>query len=200
MEFEEIYKLISQITIVPKHKCKVLFDYATIASSLEGDFFECGVYKGGTSMMLSNIINPKNTLHLFDTFEGMPEVNTKFDNYHKKGDFSNTSLESVSKNVNSITKCPVLFYKGFIPDTFKQIPENQKISFAHIDVDIYQSIKDCCEFIYPRMVEYGVIVFDDYMTPSCEGAKIATDNFFKDKPGKLIALSTQQAIYINPPR
>src|SRR5438876_647734 len=83
------------------------------------------------------------------------------------GEFKDTSEEAVKARVGHPDI--VLTHKGFIPDSFKGL-ENAKISFAHIDVDIYQSILDSLNFIYPRMISGGFIVFDDYGFPTCPGA------------------------------
>jgi O-methyltransferase len=186
--FEQTYNMISNYTLVDKSRCKVLFELAESTYRSYGDWFECGVFRGGTAMLLNEIKPFDKKLYLFDTFEGMPEVCSK-DNHHKKGDFNNTSLEEVRSRVGD----EPIFKKGFIPDTFVGL-EDVKLSFAHIDVDIYQSVIDCCEFIYPRMYSGGFMVFDDYGFKSCKGAKIAVHEFFDSKPEKILILENGQAI------
>lgn len=194
IEFKEIYREIQSHTLVSEDRCRILYDSLYETNNIKGDVFECGVFKGGTAMMLSAILPKNKSLHLFDTFEGMPSVNTDKDNYHKKGDFSNTSLESVIDKVEKVSGDNVVwFHKGFIPDTFKD-KSHYKISFAHVDVDIYQSVLDCCEFIYPRLCDGGIIVFDDYGFNTCKGAKLAVDEFFSDKPENVEVLNTKQAV------
>ena len=92
----------------------------------------------------------------------------------------------------------VSFHKGFIPDTFAGL-EKSKIAFAHIDVDIYQSVSDCCQFLYPLLVPGGVLIFDDYGLPTCPGARLAVDCFFTAKAETPIVLPTGQAIVIKLP-
>ena len=41
--------------------------------------------------------------------------------------------------------------------------------WAHIDVDIYQSVRDCISFIYPRLSPGGFMIFDDYGFPKLPG-------------------------------
>lgn len=129
-------------------------------------------------------------LYLFDTFEGMPETDPRKD-LHKKGDFADTSIESVSQYVGFPERC--IPRKGFIPETFRGL-EDAVISFAHIDVDIYRSILDCLQFIWPRLSIGGVIVFDDYGFPSCPGARAAVDEFFSGTSFIPLCLPTGQAI------
>jgi O-methyltransferase len=158
-----------------------------------GDIFECGVYKGGTAALLAALIaelkSPK-ALYLYDTFEGMPATDAEKD-WHNKGDFADTSLEAVRSFVKGGERC--VFRNGFIPDTFEGLGDT-KISFCHIDVDIYKSIIDSLKFVWPRLSVGGVIVFDDYGFPSCVSARQAVDDFFRDKSAIPLCLHTGQAI------
>lgn len=201
-EFAKYYKYAQEVSVVSPDRCYMLYALATqAANSRGGHWYECGVYKGGTATMLANLLNDKavNTssqLHLFDTFEGMPETDPEKD-LHEQGDFADTSLEAVSEQVlkHLKDKTRIHFHKGFIPDTFASL-EDHKISFAHIDVDIYKSIIDSCNFIYPRMQPGGFMVFDDYGFGSCPGARSSVDEFFSDKPEQVVVLPTGQALVI----
>lgn len=196
--FNRSFRRVRPFTLVSADRCYVLYTLASQALRLDGDFWECGVYKGGTAMLLADLIGQEQEktnrrpvrLQLFDTFEGMPDTDSQRD-LHQRGDFRDTSLESVEKRVGR--EGIAVFHKGLIPDTFDGL-EASKIAFAHIDVDIYQSIMDCCNFIYPRLVPGGFIVFDDYGHPSCPGARQAVDTFFEDKPERPLVLPTGQAI------
>lgn len=162
-------------TLVSKDRLRVLYNFCR---ATEGEIWECGVYKGGTANAFAGF---NRTLRLFDTFEGMPET-SRFDNYHKKGDFD---VDNVPQIYNA------KIYQGMIPETFTGL-SGCEIGFAHIDVDIYQSVIDCCEFIVPRL--NGIMVFDDYGFNTCKGAKRACDDFFGNA---IIPLSTRQAVYVS---
>jgi O-methyltransferase len=120
---------------------------------------------------------------------------------HDFGDFRDTSLEYVQSFVLDTSGGGddpyhiVRFRKGWIPGSFVGL-EDIRICFAHIDLDLYQSITDALAFVYPRLSTRGVIIFDDYGFASCPGAKKAVDQFFNDKPEKPFVLSTGQAIVI----
>lgn len=170
---------------------------------LEGDVAECGVWRGGSAKLLRDRIVERNSgkhLYLFDSFEGMADVDSGRDR-HNVGDFSDTSLEHVQRFVtgdigtNGDPGEPAVFRKGWIPQSFAGL-EHLKFCFAHIDLDLYQSIHDALEFIYPRLASRGVIVFDDYGFASCPGARAAVDEFFRDKPERPFVLSTAQAVII----
>lgn len=136
-------------------------------------------------------------LHLFDTFEGMPETDPGQD-LHNVGDFADSSATLVQGRLDAINPGLAALHKGLIPETFDGL-EAHRIAFAHIDVDIYRSVADCCAFIHPRMVPGGFMVFDDYGFPSCPGARKAVDEFFADKPENPLVLPTGQAVVFKNP-
>jgi O-methyltransferase len=195
-DFAKYRVLAAPYTLVSRDRLYVLYTLTLNAIHLCGDFWECGVYKGGTARMLAEFLaahaRPGLKLHLFDTFSGMPETDAKLD-IHRKGDFSDTDLEKVRRVVGNPER--VEFHPGWIPDTFHDMSDS-RVAFAHVDVDIYQSVWDCCEFIYPRLATGGVMVFDDYGFPTCPGARKAVDEFFANKPETPIILQTGQAIAI----
>ena len=194
--FENCYADARPHTVVSRDRCHILFDLARQALELGGAWIECGVYQGGTAMILATVLRESGLnipLHLFDTFQGMPETDPKLD-IHQKGDFSNTDIQSVKDRLRSVNDEQVIeFHPGLIPDTFPALALG-RISLAHIDVDIFKSTFDCCEFIYPRLVPGGFLLFDDYGFPRCPGAKKAVDEYFSHTPETPTILSTRQAL------
>lgn len=206
--FRAIYEPIRPYSLVSSDRCYVLYSLAQQAALLDGEWWECGVYKGGTAMLLAALIErlaaqrmPQQpgrgpvTLRLFDTFAGMPQTDAQRD-LHREGDFADTDAASVRARVPQPF---VHLHPGFIPQTFERL-RDARIALAHIDVDIYSSIIDCCRFIYPRMLAGGFIVFDDYGFPTCPGARQAVDEFFADKPEVPLILPTGQAAVFVAPR
>ncbi len=196
-EFARRYSSISPHTLVSADRCWILWSLARHASSMAGDFLELGVYRGGTAMLLRQALEHESVtgskkLRLFDTFTGMPQTDSTRDLHHA-GDFSDTSLDAVKALVGVVPY--VEYYPGAIPQVFATVPETA-IALAHVDVDIYRSVLDSCEFVYPRLVHGGVIVFDDYGFPSCPGARRAVDEFFAAKPEVPLVLPTGQAVVV----
>jgi len=194
-DFPTFHRCAVHHTIVSPDRCYMLYSLARQALSLTGDFWECGVYKGGTAAMLAELIARmasarKHHLRLFDTFSGMPDTDREKD-LHQRGDFADTSLEGVRSVVGHDEI--VSYHQGFIPDTFKGL-ESSQIALAHVDVDIYQSVLDCCRFIFPRLTYGGFMVFDDYGFPSCPGARAAVDEYFRETTAYPLVLPTGQAV------
>jgi len=135
-------------------------------------------------------------LHLFDTFKGMPKTSSS--DLHKAGDFGDTSLEAVKNFVGSYSN--IYYHAGFIPDTFSELSLNTTIAFAHVDVDIYDSVMSCCEYIYPRLAPGGIMLFDDYALATCPGARRAVDSYFASKTDFPLVIKTGgQALVVKAP-
>ncbi len=196
--FLDILKKISDHTLVSEDRCYTIHMFSKHCRHLEGDFAECGIYKGGTAYLISLILkdnsNHQKTLHLFDTFSGMPKSANEDKSHHKEGDYQDTSVEAVKDFLSDYSF--VEFHPGLIPDTFEAVT-NKKFAFVHIDVDIYQSIKDCCEFFYERMTKGGIMIFDDYGFQGYElAAKKAVDDFFIGKSEIPITLRNGQCLVL----
>ena len=192
-QFRRYYDVAAERSIVTLESCYVLFTMLRQSEAVPGHVWECGVYRGGTAAMLAAYLKdhcPDKKIILFDTFEGMPPTDAEKD-FHKCGDFSDTDVDSVRSFVGAGDRC--IIKKGFIPDTFEGL-EQATISFAHIDLDIYRSILDSLEFIWPRLSLGGCIVFDDYGFPSCPGARQAVDDFFLQQKAVPLCLHTGQAL------
>jgi len=196
-EFRKLLSEIEQHTLLDKTASFMLYQMANQALNLPGDFAEIGVYRGGTARLLAKIAaKAGKKVHLFDTFEGMPETDPQRDK-HQEGDFRDTSLKAVK---DFLRDCPnVEFYPGFFPDTAGPI-KGINFSLVHVDVDIYQSVKDCCEFFHDRLVQGGVMLFDDYGSTYCPGAKQAVDEYFESTQENPCYLWTGQAMVSKIPR
>lgn len=191
-DFLEYFQKVRAHSLVDGARCWVLYCGIRQALHLNGEIWECGVYKGGTALMIRMLRDKfacETLVRLFDSFSGMPDTDKQLD-VHKSGDFSDTSLEAVETLVG---KSRIQYHAGFIPDTFQDLNVDS-ISFAHVDLDLHDAILESCKFVYPRLQRGGVLIFDDYGFPSCPGAKIAVDNFFSDKVEYPMVLPTGQAV------
>jgi hypothetical protein len=196
--FLNYYDEVRKHTLVDRQRCWILLQFMRQALALPGCFAEFGVFRGGTALLAAQILRDGKdgrALHLFDSFAGMPKTSEgeAFD----AGDFSQTSEARVRALIEPVRSNTVI-HAGYIPQTFAGL-EIEHLAFAHVDVDLYQSVLDCVQFIYPRLVPGGIVVFDDYGFPSCTRAREATDNAFAKLPEKPIYLPTGQAVVIKLP-
>ncbi len=183
-----------------ENMCKLLLD----TKEVPGSVVECGVFKGSTAYLLAHImenagINKVKNLYLYDSFEGLPassredyivgvdgEFSLKFDEHR----FANVNYENIVRIFEG--KKWVKIVKGWIPQVF---PKNdEKYSFVHIDVDLYQSTLDCLEYYVPRMSSGGIVVCDDYGSLTFPGARKAWDDYITKHGLKFIPLDNQQCM------
>ncbi len=151
--------------LVADGKLAELIELASAAP--HGDFVEVGVYAGGSARVLYQICHQRHCrLHLFDTFEGLP-WKSEWD-VHEVGQFAFSDTHLLTREMPG-----AWIYKGIFPDT---LPDDlQNIAFVHEDTDQYQSTKAVIDHLYPRLVDGGIILFDDYFTADCPGSKKAID-------------------------
>ncbi len=188
-EFIKLYNQISNKSLMDKRRAWILYNLAKRCTFLEGNFAELGVYKGAGSRILYEASGKTKNIFAFDTFEGLPQTDSKKDPFWKKGDLKETSYEEVKLFLHEDS---FKLIKGYFPESTHSIPDGTKYSFVHIDADIYKSTKDACEYFYPKMVQDGIILFDDYLYLSCSSIKEVVDSFFKDKKEKPIPFTTGQ--------
>jgi len=166
----------------------------TDITSRSEEIWECGVYRGGTALLLAEAA-PFVPIRLFDTFCGMPPADPDKD-LHREGDFGDTSLSEVSALFADHQNIHI--HQGYIPVSFDGFDgvEDPTIAFVHIDLDIYASVRAALEWCYSRMSRDGVMVIDDYGAPSCPGTTEAIEGFFRDKTEVPIKLPTGPALII----
>ncbi len=155
-------------------------------SHLPGALAEAGVYRGGSAKLICRMKGDAD-LYLFDTFEGMPQVNVATDGAFSAGDFSDTGYDDVVAYLAEFPK--VHFFKGFFPQSaLGKEPERQQYRFVHLDLDIFESTSQALAFFYPRMVPGGIILSHDYGQASAPGVKKAFREFFLGKSEAIIPL------------
>jgi O-methyltransferase len=160
-------------------------------SKVNGAIAEIGVFKGGSAALIGELKGEKK-LYLFDTFEGLPDLNQHdTSNEFHKGQFKETSFEYVKKLVAPFSNVTIL--KGYFPDTAGPIM-NETFSLIHLDVDLHKTTKDALEFFYPRMSKGGIIISHDYV--NADGVRKAFDDFFQDKPEPILIVSDTQCLIV----
>ena len=189
-----------KIVGIPNDRCYMLLDLARSSRNVAGDIAECGVRHGKSSLFILSGFGTESTkkFEVFDSFEGL---SAPVDSDKGAADFSvwqagelAVQEETVLNNLRDYGD-RIRLHKGWIPDRFDDV-KNRKFAFLHVDVDLYEPTRDSLSFFYPRMSKGGVMVCDDYGSAYCPGAKKAVDEFFVQKPERIIALPTGQSVII----
>jgi O-methyltransferase len=160
---------------------------------LPGAIVECGVWRGGSSMAaalaLQTVGDTSRDMFLYDTFTGMTlptecdrDFEGKFAVDHLRetpkgtGVWCEAGLDDVRANLAS-TGYPqdrLRFIPGRVEETIPgTLPD--AIAVLRLDTDWYESTQHELKHLYPRLVEGGVLIIDDY--GHWQGAKKAVDEF-----------------------
>jgi O-methyltransferase len=169
-------------------------DYV-VKHGIPGACVECGVWRGGSAMAIALTLRElgdvERDLHLFDTFEGMPEpgepdVTVEGTDAHgewvrgRRGDsnaWNYAPLDEVRSAVLS-TGYPaerIHFVQGKVEDTLPAAAPD-RIAVLRLDTDWYESTRHELVHLFPRLATGGVLIVDDY--GFWAGARQATDEYF----------------------
>jgi hypothetical protein len=196
MDKEKFISIVSPFSMTSLERISSLYDSLEYIKNnkIEGDFVECGVWRGGNILGIMEYLKYNEILNrniwLYDTFEGMTEsedvdvdhqgINAK-ELLHLENVKAYASIQDVKNNL-SISSFPVDNIKYIVGDVVNtlnilhNIPN--KISLLRLDTDWYKSTKKELEILYPKLSNKGVLIVDDY--GHWKGSKKAVDEYFKN--------------------
>ena len=201
--FVELYERCKPFTMTSPERMHALFQAVRHVVKLQvpGDFVECGVWRGGSCMMIAHTLLQMGVkdrqLRLFDTFEGMSKPTELDRNVHgvvaeekwqvtdAGREWCAASLEDVKQNMAG-TGYPVehiTYIQGKVEDTLPAgAPE--AVSLLRLDTDWYESTRQELVSLYPKLSRHGILILDDY--GHWAGAKKAVDEYFLDHPDPVL--------------
>lgn len=169
-----------------------------VRCGVAGDFVECGVWRGGSSMAaaltLQRLGAADRDIHLFDTFDGMSAPTTR-DTEIATGESAEALLaradrteglawayapiDAVEQNLAATGYPPgrLHFVAGKVEDTLPSHAPAQ-IALLRLDTDWYESTRHELRHLYPRLSIGGVLIIDDY--GHWAGARAAVDEYFAE--------------------
>ena len=161
--------------------------------ALDGDYVEMGCYKGDTSILLAEILqNSAKKLWIYDSFEGLPEKNDKDDSAtgqnFQKGTLLATKREVKERFLRAGVKLPEIKKAWFHELGSSDLPE--KIAFAFLDGDFYESIRESLRLVEGKMTSGGVILVHDYRNEALPGVEKAVEEWLATGGKKLVKQMT----------
>ena len=203
---QRIINICSPYTMTSVARMTALLDSVEYVSknNLAGDFVECGVWRGGSSLAAAlkfSDYNDFRNIYMYDTYEGMtPPTDHDVDNKGKNAEFllnkelknedstiwCVSGLETVKKTMQLAENYPrenIKFIKGKVEDTLESnMPSS--ISILRLDTDWYESTKYEMECLFPKLVVGGVLIIDDY--GHWLGARKAIDEYLRKNNIKIL--------------
>lgn len=171
--------------------------------ALPGVFIEAGCALGGSAILIATLKSPERRFFVYDVFGMIPpptEEDTQdvHDRYRTivggksvgiDGDkyygYQENLYDVVQGNLRRFGIDPeaqsVALVKGLVQDTMHI---DQPVAFAHVDVDWYEPVSTCLRRIFPRLVQGGSIILDDYH--DWGGCRKATDEYLREITGLFV--------------
>lgn len=170
------------------------------SNGIEGDFVECGVWRGGNSLIAADVFSrlcKPAKVYLYDTFAGMTPPTSidleaatgkpaklRFDREKSAAHcgWCFAPVEDVEGHFRDagLLSDYVRIIKGDVLETLTNEDNLPKrISVLRLDTDWYESTKKELEIFWPRLEPGGILMIDDY--GHWGGARKATDEFFADR-------------------
>ena len=152
--------IIKNIPNIEMYPLNYVFEKLELKHKPNTLWLEFGVLSGRTINYISQFTNE--TVYGFDSFEGLPE---KWRDGFDKGVFNtNGTLPLVNSNV--------VLIKGWFNMTLADFikTQNKKVSFIHMDADLYSSTKYVLDTLKDYIDKDCVIIFDEIVNyPGYEG-------------------------------
>jgi hypothetical protein len=197
--FKEHYVRTSRFTMTSVERMYGLYLAARhiARAPIPGDVVECGVWRGGSTMMAALTLLDEQDLRqlwLFDTFEGMPPPGEHdrtssgqlaADRFEQESRWAYAPLGEVEANI-ARTGYPadrVTYVQGKVEDTIPGSAPDQ-IALLRLDTDWYESTRHELAHLWDRLNPGGVLIVDDY--GKWEGARKAVDEFLAARGIRLL--------------
>lgn len=167
-----------------------------LQNNIPGDFVECGVWKGGSALLIAKMLADKNVTDrrviLYDTYEGMSEPTEndkdiageaatellqKTSIEIQDSIWYYSSFEEVKENLSlsQLKEENIIMIKGKVEETIPMQVPTKSISLLRLDTDWYESTKHELHHLYPLLNKNGVLIIDDY--GHWEGCRKAVDEY-----------------------
>jgi O-methyltransferase len=169
-----VYEKYKAYTMIDRSSYLTNLGLAREAGKVSGCVVECGVWRGGMSAGIAEVLGPSRDYYLFDSFEGLPPAKEGVDGssaikyqaektspyYH---DNCRAEIEYATTAMKMSGATSLQLVKGWFENTVPTFVLDQPIALLRLDGDWYESTMTCLEHFAPRVAPGGLIVIDDYL-------------------------------------
>jgi len=169
-------------TIYRKYRARTMIYELMYVDNLElcarfaatpGCVVECGVWRGGMSAGIAEVLGADRQYFLFDSFEGLPPARENLDGASAVAWQSNTESPTYYNNCTAAEEeaaaamklsgaTSFSLVKGWFNETLPGFAPPCEIAVLRLDGDWYDSTRVCLENLYPHVAPGGIIIVDDY--------------------------------------
>lgn len=179
-----------------------------VAGLPEGEYLEMGTQYGGTAKIIFDLMPTDRKLFCFDTFTGFNAEDLRIESTVRPHGFTTESIRPLDPQTvrsNILGSGPagrserLVLVPGHVPGSLGPFGE-YSWRFAHFDMDLYEPTRLALDWVWPRMVPGGILLFHDY--DALPTVRKAVDEFVNPLGLLAIPLSDRfgSAIVFKPPQ
>jgi len=137
-----------------------------------GCVVECGVWRGGMSAAIAEVLGPEREYFLFDSFEGLPPAKKNdgdaaraWQNDHDSPSYFDNCRAPVEYAQQAMRRSGVPAYtisKGWFDETLPSFVPPTSIAILRLDGDWYESTLVALESLFDQLSPQGIVIVDDY--------------------------------------
>ena len=181
-ELLQKYPIISDQVDVGELRTLLLLLEEQLQKGVVGSVVELGCYVGTTSLFIRRLLDAYNAdveFHVYDSFAGLPPKVAQDESplgvQFVEGELCATKRQFYDNFKKAGLLVPTVHKAWFHDLTVDDIPE--RVMFAFLDGDYYQSIRDSLRVIKPHLTKDTIIVVDDYANEALPGTACAVDEW-----------------------
>lgn len=203
--FVAAYKRAVQATVIDHRyywRVHVALWCASLALRLDGDFVECGVWKGLLSTAIASYYDWNKVgrkFFLFDTFRGVDETQLADEELinipHFRIGYGEDIYDHVVRNFAEFKD--VVITRGSVPETLTSV-DIGKVAYLSIDMNNAAPEIAAATYFWDKLLPGAPILLDDYGFVRYEAQKEAFDKFAAERGVAILALPTGQGLMIKP--
>jgi hypothetical protein len=172
---------------------------------LDGDFVECGVFKGDMSWVLVTALNfaqARKVFYLYDTFAGFAPKHATAADFPDDPAFvsfadrvykEETGYAAVVARFHAFPNVRVV--QGTVPDSFA-VACPARIAFLHVDLNSASAEHAALQALVDRLTPGAAIVLDDYGWQQFRRQKEMADALFASRGLDVLELPTGQGLVV----
>jgi O-methyltransferase len=174
LKFRAVFRKYKSFTMVPAGHYVSNLELCWRFRHVKGGVVECGTWRGGMIAGMVDTLGQNRSYHLFDSFEGLPEVkeidgpdakawqDNKEGRYYCSNCLAREPEASKAMTISRATDYAI--HKGWFNTTLTAFQAEDGIAILRLDADWYDSTIECLEHLFPQVNGGGLILIDDYYT------------------------------------
>lgn len=173
MGYRAIYRKYRAATMIHEAMYVDNLELCAKLGAVPGCVVECGVWRGGMTAGMAEVLGANRQYFLFDSFEGLPPARENIDgasavawqtDTESPGYYNNCTAAqdeaAAAMKLSGATSFSLV--KGWFNETLPHFTPPCEIAVLRLDGDWYDSTRVCLENLYPHVAPGGVVIVDDY--------------------------------------